>query len=49
MLPIYIESSILKLEKIYINGGKQGFLVSMSPIYIKTILGAEEVNVGISK
>lgn len=29
-LPIYIESSILSLERIYINGGKRGFLVEIA-------------------
>lgn len=30
-LPVYVESSILELPAIYINGGKRGFLVRMSP------------------
>lgn len=30
-LPIYIQNSILDLERIWINGGKRGFLVSISP------------------
>ena len=49
MLPIYIESSILSNEMVYINGGKQGFLLGINPEVIKTLLGAEEVNVGIKK
>lgn len=30
-LPVYVENSILALPKIYINGGKRGFLVAISP------------------
>lgn len=30
-LPVYLERSILELPKIYINGGRRGFLVGMAP------------------
>ena len=30
-LPVYMESSILDLERIFINGGSRGFLVSLDP------------------
>jgi Cys-tRNA(Pro) deacylase len=30
-MPIYLESSVLNLAKMYINGGGRGFLVSMDP------------------
>lgn len=30
-LPVYIEETILELPRVYINGGKRGFLVQMSP------------------
>ncbi len=30
-MPVYLEASILTLERIFINGGKRGFLVGMSP------------------
>ncbi|MEI6738291.1 MAG: Cys-tRNA(Pro) deacylase [Pseudomonadota bacterium] len=30
-MPVCLQKSILDIEKIYINGGKRGFLVSMSP------------------
>lgn len=29
-MPIYVEETILKLPRLYINGGKRGFLVRMS-------------------
>ena len=30
-LPVYLERSILELPKIYINAGRRGFLVGLSP------------------
>jgi len=30
-MPVYLERSILELPKIYINGGRRGFLVGISP------------------
>jgi Cys-tRNA(Pro) deacylase len=30
-LPVYLERSILELPKIYINGGRRGFLVGLAP------------------
>ena len=30
-LPVYAEKTILELQKIYINGGKRGFIIEISP------------------
>src|SRR3954462_6979115 len=30
-MPVYVESSILALERIYINGGRRGYLVGIDP------------------
>jgi Cys-tRNA(Pro) deacylase len=30
-LPVYLERSVLALEKIWINGGRRGFLVGIAP------------------
>ena len=30
-MPVYLERSIADLDRIYINGGRRGFLVSLSP------------------
>ena len=46
-MPIYIEKTIFDLEKIYINGGKRGFLVSIEPKILGEVLKIEEVEVGI--
>jgi Cys-tRNA(Pro) deacylase len=46
-MPIYVESTIFDLPRIYINGGKRGFLVSIEPKVLREILQIEEVEVGI--
>ncbi len=46
-LPIYVEKTIFDLEKIYINGGKRGFLVEIGPTGLKETLLVSEVVVGI--
>lgn len=46
-LPVYVEESIFPLPRIYINGGKRGFLVSMNPAQLGQALGAVPVAVGI--
>ena len=46
-VPIYVEKTILDLEKIYINGGKRGFLVEIDPNVLKQQLAAIDVEVGI--
>jgi Cys-tRNA(Pro) deacylase len=48
-LPVFIESTILALPRIYINGGKRGFLVSIDPADLLRSLDAKEVSVAISK
>lgn len=46
-MPVYTEATILDLEKIYINGGKRGFLIAIKPQDLKKVLPVEEVEVGI--
>ncbi len=46
-MPVYFEASILELDRVYINGGKRGFLVGMNPQDIVRILQAEPVHVAI--
>ena len=43
-MPVYIEESILALDKIYINGGRRGYLVGISPAVMQTILKLTPVN-----
>lgn len=46
-LPVYIEESILALPKIYLNGGKRGFLVCMDPGEAVRVLKPTMVTVAI--
>ncbi len=48
-LPVYAERSILALERIWINGGKRGFLVALAPAVLKELLPLVEVDVAIDK
>jgi Cys-tRNA(Pro) deacylase len=43
-LPVYMERSILALERVYINGGRRGFLVSVAPQDIQRVLNAALVD-----
>ncbi|AOY91641.1 aminoacyl-tRNA deacylase [Cupriavidus sp. USMAA2-4] len=42
-MPVYVEASVLELERIYINGGKRGYLVSLAPAALTGLLGATPV------
>lgn len=42
-MPIYAEKSIFDLEKIYINGGKRGFLIMIEPKILREVLDVREV------
>jgi Cys-tRNA(Pro) deacylase len=42
-MPIYVESSILELDSIYLNGGRRGYLVSLSPSVLTSLLDARPV------
>ncbi|KAF0814226.1 Cys-tRNA(Pro)/Cys-tRNA(Cys) deacylase YbaK [Andreprevotia sp. IGB-42] len=44
-LPTYMERSIAALDRIYLNGGKRGFLVGLSPADIIAILKPTLVDV----
>lgn len=43
-MPVYVEQSILALEKIYINGGRRGYLVGLDPQVLPACLQARPVN-----
>lgn len=42
-MPVYVEESILALEKIYINGGRRGYLIGIAPGVLTGTLGARPV------
>jgi len=47
-MPVYMEEGISRLERIYINGGKRGYLVSMAPAELIRVLKPVMVAVGIT-
>jgi Cys-tRNA(Pro) deacylase len=46
-MPIYMERSIADLERLYINGGRRGFLISMSPVDLVRVLSPLMVDAAI--
>jgi Cys-tRNA(Pro) deacylase len=46
-MPVYLEESIARLERIYINGGKRGYLVELEPAELIRVLKPVLVKVGI--
>jgi Cys-tRNA(Pro) deacylase len=46
-LPVYMEKTILSLQKIYINGGKRGFIIEITPHDLTTVLSVMEVETAI--
>ena len=47
-MPVFMEETIIGLSKIYINGGKRGYLVGLSPQDALQLLKPQLVRVGIS-
>ena len=48
-LPVYMEETILNLPRIYINGGKRGYLVGIDPNEAMRVLKPVLVKVGVEK
>ena len=46
-MPVYMEESIAALQKIYLNGGKRGYLIGIDPRDVVRILNPVLVTVGI--
>ena len=46
-LPVYVETSVLALDRIYINGGRRGYLVGIDPEVLVRLLGAKSVEVAL--
>jgi prolyl-tRNA editing enzyme YbaK/EbsC (Cys-tRNA(Pro) deacylase) len=46
-MPVYVEKTIFELDKIYINGGKRGFLVEIGPAALRSALETIDVAVAI--
>ena len=48
-MPVYIESTILALPKIAINGGRRGYLVGIDPQVCVALLGARPVQCALAE
>jgi Cys-tRNA(Pro) deacylase len=48
-MPVYMERTILDLPRIYINGGKRGYLVGMQPADAQRLLKPTLVSVATDK
>lgn len=46
-MAVYVEESILALDKIYLNGGRRGFLIGIAPELLVKVLNAKAVQCGI--
>jgi len=46
-MPVYVEESVLALERILINGGRRGYLVGIAPEVLVRLLGAKPVRCGL--
>ena len=48
-MPTYMEETILGLPKIYINGGRRGYLVGVAPTEVVRVVRPKMVKVGIKE
>ncbi len=48
-MPVYIESTILDLPRIWLNGGRRGYLVGIDPQVCVQLLGAKPVQCAIEE
>jgi Cys-tRNA(Pro) deacylase len=46
-MPVYLEKTVLALPKIYINGGRRGYLVGIAPAELVRVLKPVMVEVGL--
>ena len=43
-MPVYVERGVLALPRIWINGGRRGYLVGLDPAVLVDLLGATPVD-----
>jgi len=46
-MPLWLEETILSHDKIYINGGRRGYLLGIAPDVLTRLLGAKPVSVAL--
>jgi Cys-tRNA(Pro) deacylase len=47
-MPVFVERSILSLDRLYVNGGSRGFLVGIAPADLVRVLAPTPVDAGIT-
>lgn len=47
-MPVYMEASIAELPRIYLNGGKRGYLIGIDPAEVVRVLRPTLVNVAVA-
>lgn len=48
-MPVWVEQSVLALPRIWINGGRRGFLVGLDPKVLSEALGAQPVSCALAE
>lgn len=48
-MPVYLESSILELPRIVLNGGRRGYLIGIDPQMCVALLGAKPVQCALAE
>ena len=48
-MPVYVEKTVLDLDRIYINGGRRGYLVGIAPTELLRVLPAKPVEVALEE
>lgn len=48
-MPVFVERTVLDLDRIYINGGRRGFLVGLDPKELVRVAKATPVDVALAK
>jgi prolyl-tRNA editing enzyme YbaK/EbsC (Cys-tRNA(Pro) deacylase) len=43
-MPVYVERSVLELPRIWLNGGRRGYLIGIEPQVLTTVLQAQPVD-----
>lgn len=48
-MPVWVEQSLLDYPTLYLNGGRRGYMISVSTTVLTNLLGAKPVNVSLAK
>ncbi len=47
-MPVWVQESVLALDRIYINGGRRGYLLGIDPAVLTALLHARPVDVALT-